>query len=62
MTTQTTPPQTGILVSTSITAGANDEGYQSQQHAEGIVVSTDLIAGARDEGYESQQHAEGLVR
>lgn len=37
MTSQSTPPQTGILVSTAITAGASDEGYQSQQHAEGLV-------------------------
>ena len=63
MTNHSTHPQTGILVSTDLTAGAADEGYQSQQHAEGIVVSTDLTAGAaHDQGYESQQHAEGLVR
>ena len=37
MTIQRTRPQAGILVSTDITAGAADEGYESQQHAEGIV-------------------------
>jgi hypothetical protein len=59
MTTQTTPPQTGILVSTSITAGSDG---REQNHVEGIVVSTGLAAGAADgEGYQSQQHAEGIV-
>ena len=57
----TIPTTPGIVVSTAITAGAHDEGYQSQQHSEGIVVSTAISAGARDEGYESQQHSEGVV-
>ena len=36
-TTSTSTPATGIVVTTSIKAGARDEGYESQQHAEGIV-------------------------
>jgi hypothetical protein len=60
MTNQTSPPQTGILASTSITAGSDG---REQNHVEGIVVSTGLTAGAGEggEGYQSQQHAEGIV-
>jgi len=49
--TQTTPTQTGIVVSTPLVAG----GW-SLNHAEGIVVSTPLVAG----GW-SLNHAEGVV-
>lgn len=58
MTSQTTRPHAGILVSTSITAGADG---REPNHAEGIVVSTSITAGAADEGYESQQHVEAIV-
>ncbi len=49
--TQTTPTQTGIVVSTPLVAG----GW-SLNHAEGIVVSTPLTAGGK-----FLQHAEGIV-
>jgi hypothetical protein len=56
MTTQTTRPQTGILVSTSITAGSDG---REQNHAEGIAICTAITAGAG--GYIERQHAEGIV-
>jgi hypothetical protein len=62
MTTQSTRPQTGILVSTSI-AGGTASGYIERQHAEGIVVSTGLAAGADSgNGGLATNHGEGLVR
>lgn len=51
MTTQSTPTQTGITVSTAITAG----GIQFN-HAEGVVVSTALTGG----GW-SLNHVETIV-
>ena len=53
--------QTGILVTTSLTAGLDGSNLN---HGEGIVVSTAITAGI-DGGLlpgERQQHAEGLVR
>jgi len=56
-TTQTTPTQTGIVVSTAITAG----GW-SLNHAEGIVVSTAISAGpGSGAGGVYLNHAEGIV-
>ena len=60
MTTQTTQPQSGILVSTAIVAGAAREGL-TQNHAEGIVVSTALTAGTGNGGL-ATNHGEGIVR
>jgi hypothetical protein len=57
MTTHTTPPQTGILVSTSIAAGSDG---REQNHAEGIVVSTALTAGTGNGGL-ATNHGEGIV-
>jgi hypothetical protein len=50
------PAQTGILVSTAITAGIDVGFGERQQHAEGIVVSTSLAAGGAN-----LNHAEGVV-
>jgi len=50
-TTQTTQAQTGITVSTAITAG----GIQLN-HADGIVVATSIAAGGM-----RVNHAEGVV-
>jgi hypothetical protein len=54
-TTQTQPPQTGIVVSTTVTAG----GIQFN-HAEGIVVSTATAGPGSGAGGVWCNHAEGL--
>jgi len=59
--TQTTPPQTGIVVSTAITAGIGVGFGERNQHAEGIVVSTAISAGIGVGFGERNQHAEGIV-
>ena len=58
METTQTSPQTGITISTSLTAG----GW-SLNHAEGIVVSTAITAGpdVNGDGYIILNHAEGIV-
>ena len=57
MTAQSSPPQTGITVSTAITAG----GIQFN-HAEGIVVSTTITAGpGSGAGGVWLNHAETIV-
>ena len=58
-TTQSTPTQAGIAVSTTITAGLIGV---TLNHGEGIVVSTAIVAGiGGDIPGERQQHAEGII-
>lgn len=62
MTSTTTPTQTGIVVSTAITAGIDGGPFgERQQHVEGIVVSTAITAGIDGLFGERNQHVEGIV-